>query len=262
MRERQHLAMTATCPEGEAWAASRNWNHGTHFLWDPKAAPTFQPLATQRHRVNTARSTFQLSTDVQIAARGSPARCDRVEARGGRSDIRLYGYAIFPGTSTQTGGTLAFLIVVSSQMRLRNELMLEEGFWRRRRLRGFPRESLRLWLWRGRFLRLSLLLFPAVYISVFSPEGGAGNPNCHSCFPCSSVVGPDDFNGYSYFFVRLYCTGLGFQANIVEEYVLLSELLHIFAGLKRTRDQKLSSGLMSCQWSLAVTGSSSRNMFC
>ena len=32
---------------------------------------------------------------------------------------------------------------------------------------------------------------------------------------------PDVFNGYSYFYVRLYCTCLGFQANIVEEYVLL-----------------------------------------
>ena len=42
--------MTATCPEGEAWAASRNWNHGTHFLWDPRAAPTFHPLSTPRHR--------------------------------------------------------------------------------------------------------------------------------------------------------------------------------------------------------------------
>ena len=29
--------------------------------------------------------------------------------------------------------------------------------------------------------------------------------------------------------------------------MLLSALLHIFAGLKRTRDQELSSGLMSCQ---------------
>ena len=39
--------------------------------------------------------------------------------------------------------------------------------------------------------------------------------------------------------------------NIVEEYVLLSALQHIFAGLKRTRDQKLSSGLMSGQLNLA-----------
>ena len=46
------------------------------------------------------------------------------------------------------------------------------------------------------------------------------------------------FNGYGYFYVRLYCTSLGFQASIVEEYVLLSALQHIFAGLKRTRDQK------------------------
>ena len=33
---------------------------------------------------------------------------------------------------------------------------------------------------------------------------------------------PDDFNGYGYFLVRLYCAGLRFQANIVEEYVPLS----------------------------------------
>ena len=44
---------------------------------------------------------------------------------------------------------------------------------------------------------------------------------------------------------------LGFQANFVEEYMLLSVLQHIFAGLKRTRDQKLSSGFMSGQLSLA-----------
>ena len=48
---------------------------------------------------------------MQIAARGSPAglgrpRCDRVEARGGRSGSRLDGYAMFPGTSTQPGGTV------------------------------------------------------------------------------------------------------------------------------------------------------------
>ena len=58
LRERQHLAMTATCPEGEAWAASRNWNHGTDFLWDPRAAPTFHPLSTQRHRVQHSAFHF------------------------------------------------------------------------------------------------------------------------------------------------------------------------------------------------------------
>ena len=66
---------------------------------------------------------------------------------------------------------------------------------------------------------------------------------------------PDDFNGYGYFFVRLYCTGLGFQANIVEEYGLLTALQHILAGLKRTRDQKLSSGwMMSGQLNFAPLG--------
>ena len=61
------------------------------------------------------------------------------------------------------------------------------------------------------------------------------------------VVRNHVFNGYGYFCVRLYCTRLGFQANIVEEYVLLSALQHIFVGLKWTRDQKLSTGLMSGQ---------------
>ena len=48
---------------------------------------------------------------MQIAGRRSPAglgrpRCDGVEARGGRSGGRLDGCAMFPGTSTQPGGTV------------------------------------------------------------------------------------------------------------------------------------------------------------
>merc|ERR1719382_1109957 len=53
-------------------------------------------------------------------------------------------------------------------------------------------------------------------------------------------MGPDDFNGYGYFYVRLYWTGFGAPANIVEEYILLSILLHVFVGLKRTWDMKLA----------------------
>merc|ERR1719168_271206 len=53
-------------------------------------------------------------------------------------------------------------------------------------------------------------------------------------------MGPDDFNGYGYFYVRLYWTGFGLPANIVEEYILLSVLLHVFVGLKRTWDMKLA----------------------
>merc|ERR1711966_339860 len=52
-------------------------------------------------------------------------------------------------------------------------------------------------------------------------------------------MGPDDFNGYGYFYVRLYWTGFGLPANIVEEYIALSVLLHVGVALKRTWDQKL-----------------------
>ena len=38
----------------------------------------------------------------------------------------------------------------------------------------------------------------------------------------SHPQGLDDFNGNGQFYVRLYWTGFGFQANIVEESVLLS----------------------------------------
>merc|ERR1712060_178289 len=68
--------------------------------------------------------------------------------------------------------------------------------------------------------------------------------------------GPDDFNGYGYFYVRLYWTGFGLPANIVEEYILLSVLLHVFVGLKCTWDQKLGlikGGLWNAM-NLAITG--------
>jgi hypothetical protein len=67
-------------------------------------------------------------------------------------------------------------------------------------------------------------------------------------------LGPDDFNGYGYFYVRLYWTGFGLPANIVEEYILLSALLHVFVALKRTWDMKLKLGVMSGQLNLAISG--------
>ena len=54
--------------------------------------------------------------------------------------------------------------------------------------------------------------------------------------------GPDDSNGHGYSCVRLYWTGLGLPANIVEEYILLSVLLHAFVDLKRPWDMKLAPG--------------------
>merc|ERR1712039_1110285 len=69
-------------------------------------------------------------------------------------------------------------------------------------------------------------------------------------------LGPDDFNGYGYFYVRLYWTGFGLPTNIVEEYVLLCAVLHVFVGLKRTWDMKLalvkSQGLSALN--LAIQG--------
>jgi len=68
--------------------------------------------------------------------------------------------------------------------------------------------------------------------------------------------GPDDFNGYGYFYVRLYWTGFGLPANIVEEYILLSVLLHVFVGIKRTWDLKIKTGngIKSGKLNLAITG--------
>lgn len=67
-------------------------------------------------------------------------------------------------------------------------------------------------------------------------------------------LGPDDFNGYGYFYVRLYWTGFGLPANIVEEYILLCACLHVFVGLKRTWDMKLTMGVASGQLNLAISG--------
>merc|ERR1711881_757417 len=67
-------------------------------------------------------------------------------------------------------------------------------------------------------------------------------------------LGPDDFNGYGYFYVRLYGTGFGFDANIVEEYVLLAALLHIFVALKRTWDISINYTVASGKMNLAFSG--------
>jgi hypothetical protein len=69
-------------------------------------------------------------------------------------------------------------------------------------------------------------------------------------------MGPDDFNGYGYFYVRLYWTGFGMPANIVEEYILLSAVLHVFVGLRRTWDKlgMVKTSGMFPTMNLAVTG--------
>jgi len=67
-------------------------------------------------------------------------------------------------------------------------------------------------------------------------------------------LGPDDFNGYGYFYVRLYWTGFGLDANIVEEYILLAALLHVFVALKRTWDISINYTIASGKLNLAISG--------
>jgi len=67
-------------------------------------------------------------------------------------------------------------------------------------------------------------------------------------------LGPDDFNGYGYFYVRLYWTGFGLNANIVEEYVLLAALMHIIVASKRTLDININMPVTSGKLNMAISG--------
>merc|ERR1719443_2332388 len=78
----------------------------------------------------------------------------------------------------------------------------------------------------------------AILLILFMVIHGVGNLHV--------FMGPDDFNGYGYFYVRLYWTGFGLPANIVEEYIILSAALHIFMGLIKTWDKKAMVAKQSC----------------
>merc|ERR1711865_1120575 len=67
-------------------------------------------------------------------------------------------------------------------------------------------------------------------------------------------LGPDDFNGYGYFYVRLYWSGFGLEANIVEEYVALCALLHVCVALKRTYEISLNMAISTGKLNLAISG--------
>lgn len=86
----------------------------------------------------------------------------------------------------------------------------------------------------------------AMFLLVFMLIHAVGNMHVY--------LGPDDFNGYGYFFVRLYCTGFGLQANFVEEYLLLAAILHVLVALKRTWDLNLNYSITSGKVNLAMTG--------
>jgi len=67
-------------------------------------------------------------------------------------------------------------------------------------------------------------------------------------------LGPDDFNGYGYFYVRLYWSGFGLDANIVEEYVALCAMLHVMVALKRTYDISIGFAMSTGKLNLAISG--------
>merc|ERR1719310_261529 len=77
----------------------------------------------------------------------------------------------------------------------------------------------------------------AIFLIVFQIIHAIGNLHV--------FLGPDDFNGYGYFYVRLYPTGFGLNANIVEEYVLLAAILHVLVALRRTWDINLGYSVYS-----------------
>lgn len=66
-------------------------------------------------------------------------------------------------------------------------------------------------------------------------------------------LGPNNFNGYGYFYARPYWTGFGLQGNI-EEYVLLSALLHVVVALKRICDFSLNHSVPSGKLKIAISG--------
>jgi hypothetical protein len=86
----------------------------------------------------------------------------------------------------------------------------------------------------------------AIFLIVFIVIHAIGNLHV--------FLGPDDFNGYGYFYVRLYFTGFGLPANIVEIYVLLCALLHVAVATKRTWDISLNYTPASGKLNLAFSG--------
>jgi succinate dehydrogenase hydrophobic anchor subunit len=104
----------------------------------------------------------------------------------------------------------------------------------------FPQKNITLTNDRSGLTRSAMFLFVFIII--------------HAVGNLHVFLGPEDFNGYGYFYVRLYWTGFGLDANIVEEYVLLCALLHVSVALKRTIDMSLSMPVSSGKLNLAISG--------
>jgi len=104
----------------------------------------------------------------------------------------------------------------------------------------FPQKNLSMTNDRSGLTRSAMFLFLFIVI--------------HAVGNLHVFMGPDDFNGYGYFYVRLYWTGFGLDANIVEEYVLLAAMLHVFVALKRTWEISLNMSVASGKMNLVLSG--------
>eukprot|EP00928_Gymnodinium_smaydae_P038637 TRINITY_DN2660_c0_g1_i3.p2 TRINITY_DN2660_c0_g1~~TRINITY_DN2660_c0_g1_i3.p2 ORF type:complete len:487 (+),score=145.61 TRINITY_DN2660_c0_g1_i3:216-1463(+) len=134
---------------------------------------------------------------------------------------RMEGYGKIPGCF----GALCYMVL---------------GFMKEILFTIFPQKNLSLTNDRIGLTRSAMFLFVFIVI--------------HAVGNLHVFLGPDDFNGYGYFYVRLYFTGFGLPANIVEEYVLLAALLHVFVALKRTWDISINYTIASGKMNLAISG--------
>jgi len=77
----------------------------------------------------------------------------------------------------------------------------------------------------------------------------------HSVGNLHLFLGPDDFNGYGYFYARMYfTTGYLMNASIIEIYLAMAACLHVSVALKRTWDINRTASLASGKLFLAITG--------
>lgn len=77
----------------------------------------------------------------------------------------------------------------------------------------------------------------------------------HSVGNLHIFLGPDDFNGYGYFYKRFYWTMGGLvDASIIEVYLAMAIILHVSVALKRTWDINRNFQLNSGKLNLAITG--------
>eukprot|EP00747_Dinoflagellata_sp_TGD_P115919 gnl/TRDRNA2_/TRDRNA2_172256_c1_seq1.p1 gnl/TRDRNA2_/TRDRNA2_172256_c1~~gnl/TRDRNA2_/TRDRNA2_172256_c1_seq1.p1 ORF type:complete len:361 (+),score=64.18 gnl/TRDRNA2_/TRDRNA2_172256_c1_seq1:70-1083(+) len=86
----------------------------------------------------------------------------------------------------------------------------------------------------------------AIFLIVFIIIHAVGNVHLFS--------GPRDFNGYGYMYDRLHWTGLGLDASIVEEYLLLALMLHVAVALKRSWEISMNYCLYTGKWNMLISG--------